>query len=670
MSEIRQSFCVLDCPDACSLDVEVEDGRVVALDGNAKNPVTGGYICGKVRAQMVDHLYGEARLRQPLMRRGAKGEGDFAEVSWDTALATIAERLVAVRDEFGGEAILPVSYGGSNGFLTQDNTDARLFRRLGASRLVRTVCAAPSTSAAAGLYGKMPGIAIQDYADAAATLVWGVNPAVTGMHLMAPLQEAKAKGGWLGVIDPRRTPAARIADLHLAVRPGTDLPVALSIINWLFSSGNADTAFLARHATGIEKLRQRAAAWSFADAAAVAGVEAADIQLLAERYAVATPAALRCGWGLERNRNGGSAVAAVLALPAVAGKFGVRSGGYTMSNAAAWNIDPTVAAATDEARTRVINMNRVGETLRSAEPPIKALFVYNCNALATLPDQGKMRRGLQRDDLFTVVYDQVMTDTARYADVVLPATSFLEHHELRRGYGAYLLYQSAPVADRVGASRPNHEVFTELCERTGVARADDPKGDAALIGAMLSAAYPEDGVADTLAAGDIVTPEFGDRPTQFVDVFPLTPDGKIHLVPEHLDNEAAYRGGLYHYVADPGDEEFPLALISPATKKLVSSTFGQLNPDIVPVQIHPDDAARRAIDAGDEVRVFNARGEVVCTAAINPALRRGVAVIPKGTWDHNTRSGNTANVLVADDLTDIAGGACFNDARVEIAATA
>lgn len=666
MGEIRNSICVLDCPDSCSLEVEVEDGRVVRIDGGTANPLTKGYICGKVRARMVEHLYGEERVMQPLARRGAKGAGEFEAISWDRALDTIAARLLAVRDEFGGEAILPVSYGGSNGFLSQDNTDARLFRRLGASQYAHTVCAAPSTAAANGLYGKMPGVALKDYAEAAGILVWGVNPAATGIHLMPALQEAKKRGAWLAVVDPVRTRVAQIADLHLAVRPGTDLPVALSMLNWMFTEGHADDAFLAQHALGVEELRERAARWDFDSAAEVAGVDAADIAELASRYVAANPAAVRCGWGLERNRNGGSAVAAVLALPAVAGKFGVRAGGYTMSNTAAWKLDPTSAAHQEPVHTRIINMNHTGEALLNADPPIKAVFVYNCNPLATLPSQAKMRRGLEREDLFTVVFDQVMTDSARYADIVLPATTFLERGELARGYGAYLLHRSTAAIDPVGESRSNHEVFAELCDRAGLGEADDPRTEAEVADAIVRDAYGDGDVGVKLDVGEIVLPEFGDTPVQFVDVFPYTDDAKVHLVPEALDQEASGRGGLYHYVAEHATQEYPLALISPATKHTVSSTFGQLRRGIVPVQLHPDDAATRSIEEGAEVRVFNELGEVRCTATIDPGLRAGVACIPKGTWDHNTRSGNTANVLVPDSLTDIGGGACFNDTRVQV----
>jgi len=666
-TSIHESICPLDCPDACSLEVEVVDGRLARVDGSHRNPLTGGIICGKVRSQLHDHMYGEARLLHPMVRVGEKGEGQFEATSWDRALDLIAERLVSVREEFGGEAILPVSYGGSNGLLSQDNTDARLLRRMGASRLARTVCAAPSGGAAQGLYGKMPGVALTDYAHAAGIIVWGANPAVTGIHLMPVLQEAKRKGAWLAVVDPRRTRVAKIADLHLAVRPGTDLPVALSVIRWLFESGNADRSFLNEHARSVEELERRASAWTFERAADVAGVDAASIEELARRYAAADPALIRCGWGLERNRNGGSAVAAVLALPAVAGKFTVRAGGYTMSNSPAWDVDPTVTAAAAETSTRVINLNRVGEALLRAEsPPVKALFVYNCNPLTTLPAQAKMREGMLRDDLFTVVFDQVMTDSARYADVLLPATTFLERSELACGYGAYVLHRSEAVIDPVGESRSNHEVFAELCRRTGVAEPGDLEGADELIAAMLETSEHGAELKRALDADSVAFPAFGTTPVQFVDVFPRTLDRKVHLVPEDLDTEAERRGGLYHYESDPGSQEFPLALISPAHKLTVTSTFGQLRKELVPVELHPGDAAARSIGDGDTVRVFNESGEVRCPATINPALRLGVACLPKGTWDHNSLSGNTGNVLVPDTLTDIAGGACFNDTRVQV----
>jgi anaerobic selenocysteine-containing dehydrogenase len=657
------TVCPLDCPDACSLDVTVLDGRVTAIGGSRVNPITRGYICEKVR-RYPEHLYGQRRVLFPRLRQGRKGEGRFQRASWDEALDLIAGKLLEVRDRQGGEAILQVSYGGSNGYVSQNTTDARLFHRLGASRLARTVCAAPSGAAAVGLTGKMPGIAIQDYAHAKLVVLWGVNPSASGIHLVPYVQEAVGRGARLVVVDPRRTKLAERADLHLAIQPGTDLPVALSVIRWLFATGRADVGFLARHTTGADELERRASAWTFERAAEVARVAPADLSRFAQMYAEASPAALRCGWGLERNRNGGSAVAAVLALPAVAGKFGVRGGGYTMSNAKAFDIDPLAAVFAAEPATRLINMNHVGEALLAREKPIDFLFVYNSNPLQTLPAQEKVRKGLEREDLFTVVFDPVMTDTALYADVVLPATTFLEREELARGYGAFVLQRGRPVIAPVGESRPNHEVFAQLCRRTGVAVEGDPETASEIEDALLGSSREKAALMTALERDSVAFPGGLPAPVQFVDVFPGTPDRKIRLVPEELDREAP--GGLYAYRPEPATTAFPLALISPATDRTISSTLGELRAEQVPLELHPEDAAVRGLADGDAVRVWNESGEVQCLVLINASLKPGVALLPKGLWRHHTLSGTTANALAPDTLTDLGGGACFNDARVEV----
>jgi anaerobic selenocysteine-containing dehydrogenase len=658
------SACPLDCPDSCSLSVEVEDGRVVKLDGSRRNPLTAGFICAKVR-RWPERLYGPSRLLHPAVRRGRKGEGTFERVSWEEALALAAARLREARDRHGGESILPLCYGGSNGPLTQDTTDLRLFARLGASRLARTVCAAPSGRAAMGLYGKMAGVALPDYVHARLIVLWGVNPAVSGIHLVPIVQEAQRRGARLVVVDPRRTPLAKRADLHLAPRPGTDLALALAVIRWLFEQGRADLGFLAAHAHGAEELRRRAAPWDAERAAAASGVPAADVERFARLYADASPAVVRTGWGLERNRNGGSAVAAALALPAVGGKFGVRGGGYTMSNSAAWDFDVAAASAVTAGEwqrpLRTVNMNRMGEALLELEPPVRVLFVYNCNPLATLPDQQRVRRGLEREDLFTVVFDPVLTDTARYADLLLPATTFLEHEELAKGYGALVLHRAAPVIAPVGEARPNYRVFADLCARLGLARPDDPDDAAGLAAALLSRSPRVRGELDR---DGIAAPDCGPAPVQFVDVFPRTADRKVDLVPEALDREAPL--GLYGYREPPAQERFPLALISPASSRTISSTLGELHRRLVPLELHPADAAARGLAAGDPVRVWNERGEVRTALRLNPDLAPGVALLPKGLWSHNTRSGTTANALVPDSLADLGGGACFNDARVEV----
>ncbi|MBI3449169.1 MAG: molybdopterin-dependent oxidoreductase [Acidobacteria bacterium] len=661
---VLKSACPLDCPDACSLDVKVENGRVVTIDGNSDNPITDGYICQKVRG-FADHLYGPQRILHPAVRRGAKGDGTFERVSWDEALGLVADRLLRAQREQGGESILPYCYGGSNGFLSQDATDLRLFRRLGASRLARTVCAAPSKAAAAGLYGKMAGVAIEDYGKAKLVVLWGFNPQASGIHLIPHIQAATRKGATLVVIDPRRTRLAARADMHLAVRPGSDLAVALSLIHWLFSAGRAATDFLARHATGVEELRRRAEGWTFERAASLAGVEASALERFASLYADASPAVIRAGWGPERNRNGGSALASILALPAVAGKFGVRGGGYTMSNSGIWAIDSEAAVNEPPVATREINMNLLGETLlHERKPPVACLFVYNSNALMTSPAQEKIRAGLSREDLFTVVFDQVLTDTARYADVILPAPSFLERHEVSRGYGSMVLQESRAVIEPVGESRPNHEVFAALCRLTGVSKAGDPETgdeirDAALGAGPDSARWKRD-----LEERRITAPSEGGTPIQFVDVFPRTPDLKVHLFPADLDAQAPK--GLYGFQEDPATAEFPLALISPATERTINSSLGQLHLEQVPIEMNPADAKARGVKDGDAVRAHNSFGEVRCLARINPEIPEGVVSLAKGIWSHNTLNGRTANALAPDTLTDLGAGACFNDARVQV----
>jgi anaerobic selenocysteine-containing dehydrogenase len=659
------SACPLDCPDACSLEVTVADGRVVKLDGaRDRNPLTDGFICSKVR-KLPQLLYGESRLRHPMRRVGAKGEGRFERISWEAALDLAADRLRATRDAHGGEAILPYSYGGSNGVLTQDTTDALLFSRLGASRLDRTICAAATGAAALGLYGKMAGVAFPDYEQAELIVLWGVNPSSSGIHLVPILERARARGAKLAVVDPRTTPLAKRADLHLALRPGSDLAVALALLNWLFSTGRADLPFLAEHATGVEELRRRAAPWSIERAAGLAGVPPDAVLALAELYAAARPAVLRCGWGLERNRNGGSAVAAVLALPAVAGKFGVRGGGYTLSNSSAWKFDAR-AIAGPAAATRVVNMNHLGQALTGlADPPIHLLFVYNSNALMTAPRQELVRRGLGREDLFTVVFDSARTDTALWADLLLPATTFLEHRELSRGYGAFVLHAIEPVVEPEGEARPNYEVFAELAVRCGVARRDEIPTSAEAVDRLLDSTGRGAELRSEIDDRGFAVPATGAAPIQFLDVFPRTADRKVHLVPEELDREAP--AGLYGFRDDPATLRFPLALISPATNRTISSTLGQLHRKAVPLAIHPQDAAARGLRDGDRVRVWNDLGEVVCDLRITRDLRPGVVELPKGLWSHNTANGATACAVAPDTLTDLGGGACFNDARVEVA---
>ena len=656
------TVCTLDCPDTCSLEVTVERGKIVAIDGSNTHTVTDGYICGKVR-RFSQRVYGDHRLRHPLLSEGTRGEGRFRRASWDEALGTIATRMIEIRDKWGADAILPFSYGGSNGLLTQDTVDARLFRQFGTSRLARTVCAIPTSTAHQALYGKMAGVTYPDYQHARLIVVWGANPSSSGIHLVPHIKAAQEAGAALVVLDPRRTNLARQADIHLALEPGTDVVVALSIHRYLFEHDLADQQFLTEHTHGAEQLRERAAEWTFDRASEVAGLDPELLENFAEMYADISPAVVRCGWGLERNRNGGNAALAVLALPAVAGKFGVRGGGYSMSNSAAWNLSPDRWIGTPEPDTRIVNMNLLGTALLEyRDPPIQMLFVYNCNPVATMPNQNRVIEGLAREDLFTVVFDQVMTDTAKLADVVLPATTFLESYDVAKSYGLSTLQLARPVIDAVEEARPNVDVFAELATRLGLDTGQDQATDAEAL-LHLTNKLPEE-IRHPLMDTGIVTGTGDGTPVQFVDVFPRTPDGKVQLFPEELERESP--AGLYRYREDPARNDYPLTLISPATEKTISSTLGELRTGVARLQMHPDDADGRELSTGDTVRIFNALGEVHCFVTRNSDMRRGTVGLPKGLWLMSTLNGSTANALVSDELTDIGGGAVFNDARVEV----
>ena len=567
-----------------------------------------------------------------------------------------------IRDRHTAEAILPFCYGGSNGLLTQDTNDAVLFRGFGTSRLARTVCAAPTGAANQMLYGKMPGVTYEDYLLARLIILWGVNPSASGIHLIPYL---KAGAGSRSETRRRRSTrdesCAAGGPPHRAetrYRPADRTRRYTAICS---RRAQADD-FLAEHASGAEELRARAAEWTFERAAEIAGVPAASLEQLASMYAATSPALVRCGWGLERNRNGGSAAAAVLALPAVGGKFGVRGGGFSMSNSSAWGIKAaTWVDETPEPATRLVNMNHLGRALTEFNsPPVQMLFVYNCNPLATMPDQSRVLEGLKRDDLFTVVYEQVVTDTARYADVLLPATTFVENYDIAKGYGPISLQLVRPVIEPVGEARPNAEVFSELAERLGIGGAEEETETLLRIAGKL----PPEIRGDLMEHGAATPPHRG-APVQFVDVFPLTADGKVHLFSETFDREAP--AGLYGYQPDPATDQFPLTLISPASEKSVSSTLAELRQRAAVLQMNPADATARGLATDDPVRVFNEHGEVHCPVALNKDIRPGTVSLPKGLWRKSTYNGMTSNALVPDTLTDIGGGACFNDARVQVA---
>jgi anaerobic selenocysteine-containing dehydrogenase len=427
-----------------------------------------------------------------------------------------------------------------------------------------------------------------------------------------------------------------------------------------------DRGFLSAHATGWETLLEAARPWTLERAASVARVEARAIGAIVEAYAAAEPALVRCGWGLERNRNGVGAVAAVLALPAIAGKFGKRGGGYALSGSGAYKVNRDALTGIPGKPTRSINMNLLGRTLlEEKSPPVRALFVYNANPVATVPDQNRIIAGMRREDLFTVVFDQVMTDTALYGDILLPATTFLEHTELSTSYGTYGVMLAGPVIAPVGEARSNEEVFTAIGERLGIA-GEWPRGEAQIKRAIESIEGPL-AVRDNgerlrqLREGRMLTMDFpGERPVQFETAFPGTADRKAHLFSDELGPNP------YRFEPDPGTARHPLALISPSSDRTISSSLAEYGFTQVVIDVHPDDAAARGLEDGALVRVHNDLGEVVVRMRVSTDMRPGVVSLPKGIWNRHTKNGAVGNALVPDTVSAIAGGACFNDARVEV----
>ena len=664
--EIRTlpSVCPMDCPDTCSLEVEVQNGRVTKISPSPLNPTTDGFICSKV-ANFTKRLYSPDRILYPMKHTGPKGAGEFVRISWDEAIDLICGKFQSIRERFGGEAILPFSYGGSNGILGQDTSDRAFFAKLGASRLARTVCAAPTSAAAAGMYGKMPGVAFEDYVHAKMILIWGANAKASNIHLVPILKKAKANGAQIAIVDPKLNYSRREYDLHLPVYPGTDLAVAMAMIRFWHQNKMLANDFLEQHAVGLDVLLERASQYTLDKAASIARVPAVNIEKLALMYANANPALIRIGWGQERNRNGGQSSAAILAMPALLGKFGVRGGGYTLSNSSSAKVVSNKLVDAPIWITRELNMNHLGRLLlEEKNPPVKALFVYNCNPAATMPNQKAVLQGLAREDLFTIVFDQIVTDTAMFADVLLPAVTFLEQEEIKKSYGSYVLQYSAPVIPPCGEAKPNEQVFAMLGRGMGWTDSafQETTEDYLRRAAGAIRGLGKSVTLEELREKRVLFFDFpGPQPIQFQTAFPWTTDSKINLAPSTLGDHP------YEFIEDSQDSRYPLALISPATNKTISSSLGEYNLPELFAEMHPQDATSRNLKDGTSVRVFNEYGEVHCKLRIRSEVRPGVVSIPKGAWRKASLNGLTSNALSPDTL-GTAGGACFNDARVEISA--
>ncbi len=639
--------CPLDCPDTCTLRVTVEDGRLVGVDAaptGTGNPLTDGWICAKVRHH-ARRVHGPERVLTPLLRTGAKGSGEFAEISWEEALDRTAAAIGSAIQHHGPASVVPFLYNSSAG-AAADRLTVRLFRELGTSEVAHTICAATAGIAWHQTFPNMLSADPLDLAHSDLVVVWGANPSTSNTHLTPLLTAARARGAAVVVIDPRRTPTAARADLHLAVRPGTDAVLGLALATELDRLGAVDRDFCRAHADGWEEYLAAAADRDAADAAAVCGVDPADITALARLVATRRPGMLRVGWGLERNRNGGAGIRAALALWVLAGQFGRPGAGVLSSTSGGDLADPDGTADQDGTApatippARMLNMNRLGRDLLEADPRVEVLFVQGANPAVMAPDQRRVLAGLAREDLFCVVHEQVMTDTALLADLVLPATTHFESAGVADSYGSFTVTPMPAVIDRVGGSRTNDELAAGLAERLGLAGYDPD----VVVG--------PDRFTMTRPAGTVQFGPPGDPASTGPD------GGRARLVLGHGSDAVPVHREL--------DSPYPLTLLTPATTRTINSMFAEFDPPTAAVSVHPDDATARGVTDGTVVRVFNEQAEVRLPLRVDASVRPGVAVIPKGLWRRHVEGGLTANALVPDDVEHTVGGACFNDTRVDV----
>jgi anaerobic selenocysteine-containing dehydrogenase len=683
MARLRvRGACPHDCPDTCAVVTEVEDGRAVQFAGDADHPTTRGWLCAKVRPYL-DHVYHPDRLLHPLRRVGPKGGGRWERISWDEALAEIAGRWQAIISRYGAEAILPYSYSGTLGVVQMTVANARLWNRLGASQLRRSICGSAAEAAVEATLGRRWSPPYADVPHSRLAVLWGHNPVSTAPHFMPFLRQARRQGCHVVVIDPRRTATAATSDWHLAPRPGTDGALALGVAHVLVRDGLHDEAWLAGHAQGWPAFRERLVEWPPDRAAAATGLDTADVERLAHLYGTRRPGLIKIADGINRNRNGGQAVRAVCALPAVTGQYGLRGGGLAYSTSGYFPWVCTTSWDGCPPPGRLVNMNRLGAALlgEAADPPVMALYVFGANPVASSPNSGKTIEGLRRDDLFTVVHELFLTDTADYADLVLPATSQLEQADLHKAYGhTFVTYNHAAIAPR-GECKSNWEVMGLLAKALGFTdpwlhqSVDEVIEDILTATARNNPAFRGITLERLKKEGPIPL-DLGDEPPYAGGKFP-TPSGKVELYSQALA-DAGVDPLPGRFVADddggvPADDSrWPAAealqLVTGASHHFVSSSLasqeglrrGAGSPS---VEVHPQDAATRGIADGDAVEVANGRGSVRLRAVVTDAVRPGVVASPKGRW-HKHAGGRGVNWTTSDALADMAGQSTFHSNRV------
>jgi anaerobic selenocysteine-containing dehydrogenase len=678
-SRIVRGACPHDCPDTCALLTTVEGGRAVRVAGDPDHPPTHGALCTKV-SRYPERTYHPERVLTPLRRVGPKGSGRFEPIGWDAALDTIAARLqtIASRDP---EAILPYSYAGTMGLVQGEGMAARFFHKLGASLLDRTICASAGGDALAATYGGKLGMHVEHFAESRLILIWGSNPITSSVHFWTFAQQAKRAGAKLWCIDPRRTETADKCHRHLAIRPGTDGALALALMHELIVHAWVDEDYVARHVQagpeGWPALRERALQWPPERAAAVCGVAADAIRELARDYGTTQPAAIRLNYGMQRVHGGGNAVRLVALLPCLTGAWRHRSGGMLLS-ASGW-----FKAARDDAalqrpdllagrRPRTINMSTIGDDLlREASPAfgpkIEALIVYNSNPVAVAPHSGRVVQGFAREDLFTVVLEHFLTDTADHADIVLPATTQLEHWDTHGTYGHTYALLNRPAIEPLGQARPNSQVFRELAARLGYTEPCFADSDEQMVAQAWRPEWVDHAALQARGWVQLALPE-----APFADGGFPTADGRVQItvpglgLPDHVPN---------HECAEAAPElaaRYPLAMISPPARNFLNTSFVNVQSlraiEGEPlVEVHPLDAAARGIADGALVRLFNDRGEYRCKARISERARPGV-VNGLGIWWRKLGvAGTNVNELTHQRLTDIGRAPSFYDCLVEVA---
>ncbi len=686
MRKVVHAACPHDCPDACGALITVEDGRAVRIQGDPAHPVTRGFLCAKV-AKYLDRVYSAQRVLYPLRRAVPKGEGqgtfdDFLRITWDEALDQIAGRLRQMIAAHGAEAILPYSYGGTLGALGNASMDRRFFNRLGASRLERTICSAAGSAGLQSVFGRSTGTDPEQFRHSRHIIGWAENFHGNNVHLWPFVAEARRAGARLVIIDPYRTRSAALADWHLQINPGTDAALALGMMHVIIGERLYDAEYVARYTVGFEQLREKVKEYPPARAAEWTGIPATNIVQLAREYATIRPAAIRLNYGVQRSESGGMATRAICMLPCLTGSWKEDGGGLVLSTSGEFRLDKQALERPDLApangRTpRLVNMIELGLALNELrDPPIKALIVYNSNPAAVAPDHNQVVRGLRRPDLFTVVHEQFLTDTTDYADLVLPATTFFEHKDIQPSYGHFYLQMSEAAIAPLGECRSNVELFRALARRMGfddtcfresvdeMIEAALASGDVRLQGIDRQRLEREGHVRLNLGAGPYLPFAHGGF---------FTASGKAELYSEALKAQ-----GLDPVAAFVPPEEsrhaestpvYPLEFLSRKSDNFLNSTFHNVESlqgmeEIGVLEIEAEDAAARGIAAGDRVRVFNARGEIVLTARISTAVRPGV-VATHLNWA-KLAGGMSVNSLTSQRRTDMGQGPTFYSAMVEV----